>query len=204
MPRSGLLSGSSGCQLPLILAMVMGIRHIHEHPQWAGASPTGSLPHAHSFSSPFTVLPPSPFASLSPEVHCAKGLFPSLEVYCQSHFQDWSFRKGSVHHVCFFNCLFLQNFEGYFPLIVFSKCWLCSPWCTIRPRICLIPSSLHLPLSHPYIPPTTTTGYRQLLPYICESTSFYYIHQLVVFFRCHIYMISYSNYLSPSDLFHIA
>ena len=76
IPRSGTLSGSTGCQLPLILAVVVGIRHIHEHPRWAGASPTGSLPHAHPLSSPFTVVPHSPSAGLSPEVHRAKCLWP--------------------------------------------------------------------------------------------------------------------------------
>ncbi|CAI9175244.1 unnamed protein product [Rangifer tarandus platyrhynchus] len=39
IPRAGTLSGSTGCQLPLTLAVAVGVRRVHEHPRWAGAPP---------------------------------------------------------------------------------------------------------------------------------------------------------------------
>ena len=60
---------------------------------------------------------------------------------------------------------FLFNFERLFSIYSYYKILALSLCCTIQPRAYRTPSSLCLPLPHPYVAP----GSPQFALYICES-----------------------------------
>ena len=91
------------------------------------------------------------------------------------------------------NFYFLYSFKGYFPFTVITKYWLYSLCCIIHPWAYLTPNSLYLPLPNPHGAPfPLPTGNDWFVLYICESASFCYICQFVVFFRFHMQVMSYS------------
>ena len=126
---------------------------------------TRRLSNCGSRAQPFRGMRDPPRPGLEPVSPALAGRFSTTAPPGKprtSQFISWLIIKRNVDGRTLWNFLssfflnflnFLHNFKGYFPVIVITKYWPYSLCCTIHPWGYLTPSSLLLPLPHPYIAP---------------------------------------------------
>lgn len=114
-------------------------------------------------------------------------------LYCQTPLLKWNlflvfFFKEHIltlaSYSFFFKSIFyfIQLLKVILHLQLLQNNRLYAPCCTVHPWVYLIPSSLHLPFSHPYVAPSSLpTGNHWFVHFICASVSLLYLLVCCIF-----------------------